>query len=88
MIIEREAGPVLHRQKCHGCGYYTFYRAVPAGDRATDTCTYCGHETSIAWNSEVKSVFKNTEKLLRDMREIFPELDQLREPGDHVLLEE
>jgi len=87
MIVEREVKPILHRQKCLACGYYTIYSAVPAGDRATDTCTYCGHAVELVWYADIKSAFKSFEKMLKDMSEIFPELNELKNPGDHVLLD-
>jgi hypothetical protein len=68
MIVENRVDqPVLHRQKCPACGYYTVYRAVPAGDRATDTCTHCDHQVQIAWQQEIKAVFKSTERFLKDL---------------------
>ncbi len=87
MIVEREVKPILHRQKCLACGYYTIYSAVPAGDKATDTCTYCGHTVELVWYADIKSAFKSFEKMLKDMSEIFPELNELKNPGDHVLLD-
>jgi hypothetical protein len=87
MIIKREAKPVLHRQKCKACDYYTFYRAVPAGDQAIDTCTSCGHQIEIAWNEEIKAIFKNNEKLLRDLESVYPELQKLKEPGNRIRLD-
>ncbi len=87
MIVERGVKPILHRQKCSACGYYTVYEAVPAGSEATDTCTHCGFQAQIAWNSDIKGIFKNTEKFLRDLEQILPELKDLKNPGDHFLLE-
>jgi hypothetical protein len=87
MIIEREVKPVLHRQKCSACGYYTIYRALPAGESATDTCTHCDHQVAIPWHGEMKALFKNSERFLKDLEEIFPELQELKNPGDHILLD-
>ena len=87
MIIENRVEPVLHRQKCTACGYYTVYQAVPAGDRATDTCTHCGHRVEIAWQHEIKAAFKSAEKFLKDLEETLPELKELKNPGDHILLD-
>lgn len=87
MIIEKSVEPILHRQKCPACGYYTFYMAVPAGETATDTCTYCGRQVEIVWNPDIKAVFRNTEKLLKNLEEAFPELMELKNPGDHILLD-
>lgn len=86
MIIKREAKPVLHRQKCMACQFYTFYRAEPSGDKAIDTCTSCGHQVEIAWNNEIKAIFKNTEKMLKDLEELYPELRDLQKPGDFIKL--
>jgi transcription elongation factor Elf1 len=87
MIVERKVDPIPHRQKCPACGYYTVYQAVPAGDKATDTCTHCGHQVRIAWDQEIKAVFKNTERFLKNLEEILPELKELKNPGDHILLD-
>jgi rRNA maturation protein Nop10 len=87
MNIEKLVDLIFHRQKCTACGFYTVYQAIPAGDRATDSCTHCGHQVEIAWHPEIKGVFKNTERLLRDMEEILPELKGLKNPGDHILLD-
>jgi rRNA maturation protein Nop10 len=87
MIVEKKVAPILHRQKCPACGYYTIYETVPAGNEATDTCTHCGYQVQIAWNSEIKALFKNTERSLRDLEEILPELKELKNPGDHILLD-
>lgn len=86
MIIKREAKPVLHRQKCQACQFYTVYRAEPSGDKALDTCTSCGHQIEIAWNAEIKAILKNTEKMLKDLEDIYPELKELKEPGDSIQL--
>jgi hypothetical protein len=87
MIIAREVKPVLHRQKCSACGYYTIYRAIPAGESATDTCTHCDHQVAIPWHEEIKSLFKSSERFLKDLEEIFPELQELKNPGDHILFD-
>src|SRR4051794_17597380 len=87
MIIEKKVDPILHRQKCGACGYYTVYQAIPAGDTATDTCTYCGHQVQLNWHPDLRAAFKSNEKVLKDMEEIFPELEQLKSPGDHILLD-
>jgi hypothetical protein len=87
MIIERAVEPVLHRQKCSACDYYTIYRAIPAGASATDTCTHCDHQLAIPWHGESKSSFKSFERFLRDLEGIYPELQQLKNPGDHILLD-
>jgi hypothetical protein len=87
MIIERAVEPVLHRQKCSACGYYTIYRAVPTGERATDTCTHCDHQVAIPWHQDIKSLFKSSERFLKDLEEIFPELQGLKNPGDHILFD-
>jgi uncharacterized paraquat-inducible protein A len=87
MLIQRDVKPILHRKKCPACGYYTVYQAIPAGEKATDTCTHCRHEISLAWDKEIKAAIKNTEKMLRDLEEIYPELKTLKNPGDHTLLE-
>lgn len=87
MQIEREVKPILHRQKCSACGYYTIYRAIPAGDKACDSCTYCGHTVEMPWFADLKSSIKNRERMLRDMSEMFPELNELKNPGDHILLD-
>jgi DNA-directed RNA polymerase subunit RPC12/RpoP len=87
MIVERKVDPILHRQKCPACGYYTFYQAVPSGNKASDTCTHCGHKVQIAWDKEIKAVFKNTEKFLKNLEEILPELKELKNPGDHIPLD-
>ncbi len=84
MILEKKAKPVLHRQKCPGCGYYTFYRAEPTGEKATDTCTACGHQVEIAWHADIKAIFNNSEKLFRDLEAVCPELKELQKPGDRV----
>jgi hypothetical protein len=87
MIIERAVEPVLHRQKCAACGFYTIYRAIPAGGRATDTCTHCDHQVSIPWHVEMKASYKSFERFLKDLEEVFPELQGLKNPGDHILLD-
>lgn len=83
----KQAEPVLHRQKCPACEYYTVYQAIPAGDKALDTCTHCGHQVGIMWHHEIRSVFKNTEKFLRNLEDIYPELKDLKNPGDHIKLD-
>jgi hypothetical protein len=87
MIIERAVEPVLHRRKCSACGYYTIYRAVPAGESATDTCTHCDHHVAIPWHQDIKSLFKSSERFLKDLEGIYPELQGLKNPGDHILLD-
>jgi hypothetical protein len=87
MKVERKVDPILHRQKCPACGYFTYYRAIPEGDKATDTCTYCDHQVQIAWHSEIKAVYKNTERFLKDLEETLPELKELKNPGDHILFD-
>jgi len=87
MIIEKKVEPILHRQKCTSCGYYTVYQAVPSGDKAIDRCTHCGYEVMLEWHQDLKASIKNTEKLFRNMTEIFPELAELKNPGDHILLD-
>jgi hypothetical protein len=87
MRIEKKIDPILHRQKCSGCGFYTVYQAVPAGDKAIDSCTHCGHAFEIVWNHEIKAAFKNKEKFLKNLAEIYPELDDLKNPGDHIKLD-
>lgn len=87
MIIKRETKPLLHRQKCSACDYYTLYRAIPAGEKATDTCTHCGHQVTLAWDNEIRATIKNTEKILTDLEEIYPEIKDLKEPGDHIRLD-
>lgn len=87
MKIERPVDPILHRQKCTSCGYYTVYQAIPSGDRATDRCTHCGYEVVLEWHHDLKAAIKNTERLFRDMTELFPELAELKNPGDHIMLE-
>ena len=88
MQIERKVEPILHRQKCSACGYYTVYSVVPMGDKAIDTCTHCGHAVQLVWYPDLKAALKNTEKLFEDLTEIFPELNKLKNPGDHILLDE
>lgn len=83
----KEVEPIFHRQKCPACDYYTVYKAIPAGDKALDTCTHCGHQVAIVWHKEIKAVFKNTEKFLRNMEEMCPELKLLKNPGDHIKLD-
>lgn len=85
--ILRESKPILHRQKCLACGYYSVHEAVAAGDRGTDRCTHCGHEVELAWNQELKAIFKNTEKFLKNMEALIPELRDLKNPGDHILID-
>ncbi len=87
MIIEREVKPILHRQKCSACGYYTIHRAVPQGERACDSCTHCGHTVELLWFADLKAAIKNFERLLNDLSEIYPELNDLKEPGDHIMLD-
>ena len=87
MIVVKEVDPILHRQKCSACGYYTIYSAVPAGDKATDTCTHCGHQVELVWYPDLRVAFKSAEKTFRDLTEIFPELADLKNPGDHILLD-
>jgi Na+-translocating ferredoxin:NAD+ oxidoreductase RNF subunit RnfB len=87
MIIEKKVDPILHRQKCKQCGYYTVYQAVPAGEKAIDACTHCGYAVQIEWNHDIKAAFKNMEKFLRNLEEIYPELKGLKNPGDHIMLD-
>ncbi|MDO3378970.1 hypothetical protein [Geoalkalibacter halelectricus] len=87
MRVKRETKPILHRQKCAACNYYTLYQALPAGDQATDTCTHCGHQVTLAWDDGIKAAIKNTERMLKDLEEIYPELKALKAPGDHIRLE-
>jgi transcription elongation factor Elf1 len=87
MKIKKEVEPIQHRQKCPACGYYTVYQAVPAGEKAIDACTYCGHQVEIVWDQDIKAVFRNSEKLFRDLEEICPELKELKKPGDHIRLD-
>ncbi|UFS69404.1 hypothetical protein LPW11_16070 [Geomonas sp. RF6] len=87
MIIEKKIDPILHRQKCHACGYYTIYEAIPTGDTATDTCTYCGHQVQLNWYSDLRAAIKSNEKWFKDMAAVVPELDQLKNRGDHILLD-
>lgn len=87
MIIEKKVDPILHRQKCSSCGYYTIYRAIPSGDKATDTCTHCGYELVLDWFPDLRKILKNKEKLFQDMSGIFPELAALKNPGDHIKLD-
>jgi len=86
MIVVKEVEPILHRQKCTACGYYTIYSAVPAGDKAIDTCTYCGHHVELVWYPDLGAALKSAERTLRDLTELFPELGELKKPGDHILL--
>ncbi len=83
-IVEKKIGPVLHKQKCKGCDYYTIYSALPSGEKAIDTCTHCGYAVEIPWHFEMKSVFKNADKFLKNLEEICPELKDLKNPGDHI----
>lgn len=87
MIRVKEVDPILHRQKCKACGYYTVYSAVPAGDKATDTCTHCGHQVELVWYPDLRAALKSHEKALRDLTEFFPELEQLQKPGDHIMID-
>ena len=87
MIRVKEVDPILHRQKCFACGFYTVYSAVPTGDKATDTCTHCGHQVELAWHPDLRSAMKSQERALRELTEFFPELAQLQKPGDHILLD-
>jgi hypothetical protein len=86
MIIVKEVDPILHRRKCTACGYYTIYSAVPAGDKATDTCTHCQHQIELVWYPDLRVALKSAEKTFRDLTELFPELGELQKPGDHILL--
>lgn len=86
MILVKQADPILHRQKCSVCGYYTIYNAIPAGDKATDTCTYCGHQVELVWYPDLRSALKSAERTFRDLSALFPELSELQKPGDHILL--
>lgn len=86
--IIKEIEPFLHRQKCPGCGFYTVYEVFPQGDKAIDTCTHCGHQMQILWHHEIKAVFRNSEKFFRNMEEIYPELAQLKNRGDHIKLDD
>lgn len=86
MIIVKEVAPILHRRKCAGCGYYTIYSAVPAGDKATDTCTHCQHQIELVWYPDLRAALKSAERTFRDLTELFPELGELQKPGDHIHL--
>lgn len=77
----------MHRKKCPSCDYYTVYRATPVGDKAVDECTHCGHQIAIEWHSDLKMALKNTEKFLKNMEEMCPELKDLKNPGDHIKLD-
>jgi Na+-translocating ferredoxin:NAD+ oxidoreductase RNF subunit RnfB len=87
MIIVKEVDPILHKQKCLACGYYTIYSAVPSGDKAIDTCTHCGHAVELVWYPDLRAALKSSERMLRDLTELFPELAELKNPGDHILLD-
>jgi rRNA maturation protein Nop10 len=87
MIRVKEVDPILHRQKCSACGYYTVYSAVPAGDKATDTCTHCGYQVELVWYPDLRAALKSQERVLEGLAEFFPELADLQKPGDHILLD-
>ena len=87
MQIEREVKPILHRQKCTACGYYTIHQATPSGERACDSCTHCGHTVEMLWFTDLKASIKNLERMLNDMADLYPELSELKKPGDHILLD-
>ncbi len=77
---------MLHKHKCQACSYYTIFQITPMGHKATNTCTHCGDEQTIPWDNEIRSMFKQTQKALKDMEEFCPELKDLKEAGDHVLI--
>jgi hypothetical protein len=87
MIIKREVKPILHRQKCSKCEFYTVYQTVPVGEKAISTCTHCQHMMEIPWDHEIKAAFKNKEKFLQGLEEFYPELKDLKNPGDHISLD-
>ncbi len=87
MITKREVKPILHRQKCKNCNFYTVHRVIPAGEKAVDTCTHCQHAVEIPWDHEIKASFKNKEKFFKNLEELYPELRDLKNPGDHISLD-
>lgn len=87
MINKREVKPILCRQKCKKCDYYTVYQVVPVGEKAVISCTHCEYAEEIPWDSEIKAAFKNKEKFLKGLEEFYPELADLKNPGDHILLD-
>jgi hypothetical protein len=88
MINKREVKPILHRQKCKNCDFYTVYQAVPVGEKAIDTCTHCQYAVEIPWDHEIKAAFKNKEKFLKGLEEFYPEIAELKNPGDHISLDD
>jgi len=87
MITKREVKAILQRQKCKNCEFYTVYQIVPVGEKAISTCTHCQYAVEIPWDSEIKAAFKNKEKFLKNLEEIYPELKDLQNPGDHICLD-
>jgi hypothetical protein len=87
MINKREVKPILHRQKCKSCDFYTIYQVVPVGEKAILSCTHCEYAEEIPWDHEIKATFKSKEKFLKNLEELYPELQDLKNPGDHTSLD-
>jgi len=70
---------------CSRCGYLTFHEITVRGRVARRECTWCGRGYFMPWDAEQKAAVAEYEAHFEEMRERYPALHQLREPGDHVL---
>jgi len=77
------------KKKCNSCGYWAVFEFSIFCRRASETCTRCHYSLkNIAWDREARHHFDESTKLFEELCEKYPKLRELKQPGDHLKIED
>ncbi len=75
-------------KKCPECGHWAVFEFSIFCQRAAETCTHCRYAlANVAWDREARNKFEDDRALLGQLCEKFPQLRDLKQPGDHVKID-
>jgi hypothetical protein len=76
-------------KKCPACGHWAVFEFAIFCKRATERCTHCRYTAqNIAWDAEARQRFEDDKARLAALSEKHPQLRELKQPGDHLELDE
>lgn len=77
------------RKNCPTCGCWAVFEFSIFCHRASETCMHCGYSMkNLAWDREARKLFEDNTKFFEELSEKYPLLKDLKEPGDHVKIED